>query len=136
VRSGSKPAQLVRALRDGGPALWARVLALIGIVTLGAGLYVWQTRGPSLASHESGYGASLIDPIQPADTQGLLPADGIRAIDDPGFLRPGSNAPIPDALPVIGISLNGESHAYPIPVLSVHEIVNDTLGGQNIAVTW
>jgi len=69
------------------------VLALIGIVTLGAGLYVWQTRGPSPTSRESGYGASLIDPIQPADTQGLLPADGIRAIDDPRAQSAGPPSP-------------------------------------------
>lgn len=37
---------------------------------------------------------------------------------------------------VIGISLNGQSRAYPIRLLSLHEVVNDTLGGQPILVTW
>lgn len=37
---------------------------------------------------------------------------------------------------VIGVFLNGEARAYPIRLLSLHEIVNDTVGGQPIAVTW
>jgi hypothetical protein len=37
---------------------------------------------------------------------------------------------------VIGVSINGESRAYPLHVLYVHEIINDTLGGTPIAVTY
>ena len=37
---------------------------------------------------------------------------------------------------VIGVSINGENRAYPIPYLSSHEIVNDVVGGRKIAVTW
>ena len=39
-------------------------------------------------------------------------------------------------LQVMGISINGESHAYPISFLSQHEIVNAEIGGQLIAATW
>lgn len=37
---------------------------------------------------------------------------------------------------VVGISLNGESRAYPIRILNWHEIVNDVVGGVPIAVTY
>jgi hypothetical protein len=37
---------------------------------------------------------------------------------------------------VIGVTLNDESHAYPIRLLSLHEIVNDEISGHPIAVTW
>ena len=37
---------------------------------------------------------------------------------------------------VLGVSINGESRAYSIPMLSRHEIVNDVIGGVPIAVTW
>lgn len=37
---------------------------------------------------------------------------------------------------VIGVYINGEARAYPIRLLSLHEIVNDTVGGLPIAVTW
>ena len=49
-----------------------------------------------------------------------------------------------DGIPVIlnpaervtGVSINGENRAYPINLMSRHEIVNDTVGGKGIAVTW
>ncbi|MBN2329129.1 MAG: DUF3179 domain-containing protein [Candidatus Omnitrophica bacterium] len=37
---------------------------------------------------------------------------------------------------VIGVEINGESRAYPLRVLNWHEIVNDVLGHQAIAVTY
>jgi hypothetical protein len=37
---------------------------------------------------------------------------------------------------VLGVSINGDNRAYPIPVLSRHEIVNDTVGGVPVAITW
>jgi len=37
---------------------------------------------------------------------------------------------------VIGVTINGESVAYPIRSLHVHEIVNDTIGGVPVAVTY
>ena len=37
---------------------------------------------------------------------------------------------------VIGLSVNGDHRAYSIPLLSRHEIVNDTVGGKPVAVTW
>lgn len=37
---------------------------------------------------------------------------------------------------VVGVNLNGESRAYPISILNVHEIIHDTLGGTPIAVTY
>ena len=37
---------------------------------------------------------------------------------------------------VLGVSIGGRHRAYPINVLSRHEIVNDVVGGKPIAVTW
>lgn len=37
---------------------------------------------------------------------------------------------------VLGIELNGESRAYPLSIVIWHEIVNDTVGGVPIAVTY
>ena len=67
----------------------------------------------------------------------LLDFDAIRSIDDPEFL---TVAEAQDVYPpnerVIGVSLNGDNRAYSVPMLSRHEIVNDTVGGVKIAVTW
>ena len=37
---------------------------------------------------------------------------------------------------VVGVTVNGESRAYPLHVLHVHEIINDVLGDRPITVTW
>lgn len=37
---------------------------------------------------------------------------------------------------VLGVVVNGEARAYPFGILWWHEIVNDTLGGENILVTY
>lgn len=63
--------------------------------------------------------------------------DGIPAIDDPEFTAtddPPSNLGAGD--PVFGVAMNGEAKAYPQYVLVWHEIVNDVVGGESIAVTY
>ena len=37
---------------------------------------------------------------------------------------------------VIGISIGGEARAYPLRLMRWHEVVNDVVGGENIAVTY
>jgi hypothetical protein len=37
---------------------------------------------------------------------------------------------------VVGLTLGGESRAWPLSVLNVHEVIHDTLGGVPIAVTY
>ena len=67
----------------------------------------------------------------------LLPRDAIPAIDDPFFISAAEAAEEyrPDEL-VIGVSFEGDTRAYSVELLSSHEIVNDTVGGRKIAVTW
>ena len=74
--------------------------------------------------------------INPDMLDSLLPQDSIRAIDDPQFL-PGIEAAhfMSPGEQVIGLEINGDVRAYPIPVLSAHEIVNGVVGGEDIAVT-
>ena len=67
----------------------------------------------------------------------LLPKDAIPAIDNPR-LYPAGEADQeyePQEL-VLGVSINGEHRAYSTSLLNGHEVVNDTLGGEPIAVTW
>lgn len=67
----------------------------------------------------------------------LLPRDSIQAIDDPQFVPADIAAPsMKENERVIGVIINGDARAYPIPILSVHEIINDVVGGEPIAVTW
>lgn len=67
----------------------------------------------------------------------LLPRDGIPAIDNPQFLsaEEADEEYAPEEL-VIGVNYEGDARAYSIPFLSSREIVNDTVGGKKVAVTW
>jgi hypothetical protein len=67
----------------------------------------------------------------------LLPRDAIPAIDAPRFLdvEEADEFYDPNEL-IMGVEFNGEARAYSVPFLSRHEIVNDTVGGVKIAVTW
>ncbi|MBT3942156.1 MAG: DUF3179 domain-containing protein [Chloroflexi bacterium] len=66
----------------------------------------------------------------------LLPPDGIQAILNPQFISPAEATRYVADEPVLGVTINGDSRAYSIPFLSGREVVNDTVGGIPIAVTW
>jgi len=68
-------------------------------------------------------------------TSGGPPRDGIPSIDDPSF-APAAASDLPGRVPVIGFAIGGDARAYPLHVLHWHEIVNDTVGGVPVAVTY
>jgi hypothetical protein len=37
---------------------------------------------------------------------------------------------------IVGISLGGETRAYPLHILNLHEVINDTIGGIPVVVYW
>jgi hypothetical protein len=75
--------------------------------------------------------------VDPADVQsGGPPPDGIPAIDHPRFQRADQVGWIHDQEPVLALSIGGDARAYPVQVLIWHEIVNDTVGGIPVAVTY
>ena len=53
------------------------------------------------------------------------PKDGIPSIDKPEFKPIGEISDIVDREPVVGLDINGDARAYPLRVLTWHEIVND-----------
>lgn len=64
------------------------------------------------------------------------PRDGIPSIDNPKFKTIEEIDFLIDTEPVIGLVINGEAKAYPLRILTWHEIVNDTLGDVPVAVTY
>lgn len=67
----------------------------------------------------------------------VLPRDAIPAIDDPKFVSVSeADEQYQDNELILGVEFNGDARAYSVPLLSSHEIVNDTVGGVKIAVTW
>jgi hypothetical protein len=63
--------------------------------------------------------------------------DGIPSIDEPRFESlADAREWQDDRAPVIALEVNGEARAYPLSILMWHEIVNETLGGVPIVVTF
>ena len=65
------------------------------------------------------------------------PRDGIPPLDDPRFISPEDASEwLGDQEPVIAFELNGDAKAYPLQILTWHEIVNDVVGGVPVAATF
>ncbi len=64
------------------------------------------------------------------------PRDGIPSIDNPAFRPLSEVTDIPGREPVIWLDVEGDVRAYPLRVLTWHEIVNDTVGGVPAAITY
>jgi hypothetical protein len=65
------------------------------------------------------------------------PKDGIPAIDSPQFVTVAeANSWLKDVEPVILVQVGADARAYPLQILMWHEIVNDTVGGVPLAVTF
>ncbi len=63
--------------------------------------------------------------------------DGIRSLEDPPFISiEEGNESFVDNEPVIAIEINGDARAYPLGILTQHEIANDVIGGVPVAVTF
>ena len=64
------------------------------------------------------------------------PPDGIPPIDEPRFLPAAAVDFLADNEPVLALDLGGEARAYPVQILTWHEIVNDTVGGVPVSVSY
>ncbi|MFN0090018.1 MAG: DUF3179 domain-containing protein [Acidimicrobiales bacterium] len=75
--------------------------------------------------------------IQSGDLKRGGPApDGIPSIDKPRFERVEQVDWLTDNEPVFVFELGGEARAYPLQILMFHEIVNDTIAGVPVAITY
>ncbi|MFQ5780770.1 MAG: DUF3179 domain-containing protein [Nitrospiria bacterium] len=64
------------------------------------------------------------------------PKDGIPAILEPKFVKANEAHFLKDEDRLLGLVHNGEAKAYPINILNWHEIVNDTIGGKPVFITY
>ena len=62
--------------------------------------------------------------------------DGIHAVDSPTFAGPEAADAIGPETPVLGVSIGGDARAYLSPILEYHQVVNDSVGGVPIAVSY
>ena len=64
------------------------------------------------------------------------PKDGIPSIDDPMFKSVVEDKELTPSDPVVGLAIGGDARAYPLRILIWHEIVNDTVAGVPVTVTY
>ena len=83
-------------------------------------------------------GFNVDNAIVPQDEilSGGPPKDGIPAILEPNFVKPAQAGFLDRSDHVIGIRIGKQARAYPIKILNWHEVVNDTLNGVPIVVTF
>ncbi len=129
------------------------VLALAVVVS---GIVIWQVFRSYKQHRQSVFGdQSDIASYRFALTPSLLPdgaivssgipRDSIRAMTEPKFFTREEFETHPDRKirkllvsgdRVVGVAIGGDARAYPLRILNWHEVVNDTVGGVPIAVTY
>ncbi len=68
--------------------------------------------------------------------QGCPGRDCIPSIDDPGYVDAENADWLEGEDRIIGLEIGNESRAYPLNILSRHEIINDRVSGEPVAVTY
>ncbi len=97
---------------------WTAALALLGGLVL-AGVWVVAASAP--------IGYQVVE------------RDAFPVFDNPAMLAAGEaeqRGVVFDRDMVIGVARGREAKAYPITIMGVHELGNDVIDGQPIAVTW
>ena len=119
----------------------AVVLRILGSAAGGLGGTVGDGRDPA------SYGFALEPGLVPEETlvSSGLPRDGLASLDLPPLLNVAGTDSVTGAMRgkylvstdrVVGMVIGGRARAWPLRVLDWHEVVNDTLGGVAVAVTW
>lgn len=117
------------------------VLALMVLASRSApGQQVQVEEKPKLI--RNGRGAQPFDVTRhtiplPQIEGGGPPRDGIPALNDPqNMTAEQAGRLLGPSDRVLGVVFNGQAKAYPVRVLNWHELVNDTVGGRPILVSW
>ena len=78
--------------------------------------------------------------VDPHRFQYGIGKDTISSIDRPEFVSPEdpllAARGVNTETPVLGVTINGISRAYPVAVMDMHEVVNDRFGDKAFAVLW
>ncbi len=90
----------------------------------------WVTEGWG----DTDFGTHSVDYLE--IRSGGPPKDGIPSIDDPQFLPVSEITDIGEEEPVVTVSLEGVTRAYPLRILMWHEIVNDVIGERAVTITY
>jgi len=114
-----------------------RLLLALLLVGFAIEAHAQRTYDTDILAETFGFDASTTKSVALDDLhQGCPARDCIPSIDAPKFVAASDAAHVADDDIVIAISFDGEYRAYPAQILDHHEIVNDTIAGEPIAITW
>lgn len=114
-----------------------KVLQLLILLAVSAAANGQRTFDTDILAETFGFDESTMKSVALEDlNQGCSARDCIPSIDNPKFVAAADASHVSDDDVVIAISYGGEYRAYPAKILDHHEIVNDTIAGDPIAITW
>lgn len=67
---------------------------------------------------------------------GGVTVDGIPVLEDPRVVAADMATYLTPNEPVFGLAVGGDARAYPLRIMDWHELVNDTVGGVPVALTY
>lgn len=114
-----------------------RYLLFIAFGLICAAAHAQRTFDHDILEETFGFDETTTKSVDLEDLKQGCPArDCIPSIDNPVYVTADEADHVADDAVVIAISYKGEQFAYPARILDRHEIVNDTIAGDPIAVTW
>ncbi|HUF53289.1 MAG TPA: DUF3179 domain-containing protein [Dehalococcoidia bacterium] len=119
---------------------WVEWLSANEDVSLPDGYAIWK--GNLFTTYvDSRIGSFLIDAVEPGIrleevVWGGVVRDGIPDLQDPPTIPASGAAYLNPNDRVFGITVAGESRAYPLRILNAHEMANDVVGGTPIALAY
>ena len=114
-----------------------RYLAVALLVTVALAVNAQRVFEHDILRETFGFSESTPKSVELEDlNQGCSARDCIPSIDAPNYVPAAAADHVADDDTVIAIIRNGDKRAYPARILDRHEIVNDTIGADPIAITW
>ena len=101
--------------------------------------------GPIRSTRREDVPSALQDPfhsdhpeplVDPSNIRGVVPPDAIPALEDPAFEPAADAAWLETVEPVLALDINGDARAYPLRIMTWHELVNGTVGGVPVTVSY
>lgn len=116
----------------------ATVFAVAGVFGSAAFPTYWHSFVQARPQQPAGTTFDLSDISIPKNEirGGGPPKDGIPAISSPALVDAKDASFLNDNDRIVGITFEGNSRAYPIAILTQHEIVNDVVGQTPVAITY
>lgn len=127
------------------------IVLLAALLSVPVGGVVWAEGGPppqpspelspqpssrGLRAPLNGFEIAAANPNREHIRSGGPARDAIHSVDSPEFASPAEARWAPPPVGMIGVAIGDEARSYPVHLLEYHQIVNDTVGGVPVVVTF